>query len=82
MLFNRFYQPDIDIDSMRVVNVPQLSDSSELLLRLRWLAILAGNTSGTLAAGGGRGGRNAPRRMRSRKRHYGTSIGTRRRPRP
>jgi dihydroorotate dehydrogenase (fumarate) len=38
ILFNRFYQPDID--PLALETVPQhLSDSSELLLRLRWLAI-------------------------------------------
>ena len=38
VLFNRFYQPDIDVDELEVVPSLQLSDSSELLLRLRWLA--------------------------------------------
>lgn len=53
VLFNRFYQPDIDIEAMEIINTPQLSTSSELLLRLRWLAILAGQTPASLAVSGG-----------------------------
>ena len=53
VLFNRFYQPDIDIHELAVVPQLRLSDSSELLLRLRWLAILSGRCSMTLAASGG-----------------------------
>jgi dihydroorotate dehydrogenase (fumarate) len=53
VLFNRFYQPDID--PLRLAAVPQLhlSDSSELLLRLRWLAILYGRLRVSLAVSGG-----------------------------
>lgn len=39
ILFNRFYQPDIDIESLDLNRRLQLSDPSELLLRLRFLAI-------------------------------------------
>jgi dihydroorotate dehydrogenase (fumarate) len=53
VLFNRFYQPDIDIEELSVVPRLQLSDSSELLLRLRWLAILSGRCAASLAASGG-----------------------------
>ena len=53
VLFNRFYQPDIDIESLDVVPSLRLSDSSELLLRLRWLAVLSGRTRGSLAVSGG-----------------------------
>jgi dihydroorotate dehydrogenase (fumarate) len=53
VLFNRFYQPDIDLDMLDVVPRLQLSDPSELLLRLRWLAILSGRCPATLAASGG-----------------------------
>jgi dihydroorotate dehydrogenase (fumarate) len=53
VLFNRFYQPDIDLESMEVKRRLTLSDSSELLLRLRWLAILSGRISACLAAAGG-----------------------------
>ncbi len=42
VLFNRFYQPDIDVEALEVERKLQLSNSSELLLRLRWLAILSG----------------------------------------
>jgi dihydroorotate dehydrogenase (fumarate) len=52
VLFNRFYQPDIDVENLEVVRL-QLSDSSELLLRLHWLAILYGRVSATLAVTGG-----------------------------
>ncbi len=40
VLFNRFYQPDIDLAKMSVVPNLELSRSSELRLRLRWVAIL------------------------------------------
>jgi len=53
VLFNRFYQPDIDVEELEVVPTLQLSDSSELLLRLRWLAILSGHVKGSLACSGG-----------------------------
>ena len=53
ILFNRFYQPDIDPLTLETVPQLHLSDSSELLLRLRWLAILYGRLRGSLAASGG-----------------------------
>jgi dihydroorotate dehydrogenase (fumarate) len=53
VLFNRFYQPDIDVDELRPVPALRLSDSSELLLRLRWLAILSERVDLSLAASGG-----------------------------
>jgi dihydroorotate dehydrogenase (fumarate) len=53
VLFNRFYQPDIDVEALEVVPSLHLSDSSELLLRLHWLAILSGQVKATLAASGG-----------------------------
>lgn len=53
ILFNRFYQPDIDVEELSVVPQLHLSDSSELLLRLRWLAILSGRCTASLAASGG-----------------------------
>src|SRR5688572_11334924 len=53
VLFNRFYQPDIDIKTMApVVNVA-LSNSSELRLRLQWLAVLYGRVRPSLAVSGG-----------------------------
>jgi dihydroorotate dehydrogenase (fumarate) len=53
ILFNRFYQADIDVEQLEVAPTLHLSDSSELLLRLRWLAILAGRVKASLAASGG-----------------------------
>jgi len=53
VLFNRFYQPDIDPDALDAVPRLHLSDSSELLLRLRWLAILSGRVRPSLCATGG-----------------------------
>ena len=53
VLFNRFYQADIDPAELEAMPRLQLSDSSDLLLRLRWLAILAGQFGGSLAATGG-----------------------------
>jgi dihydroorotate dehydrogenase (fumarate) len=53
VLFNRFYQPDIDVEKLEVVPSLRLSDSSELLLRLRWLALLSGRITPSLAVSGG-----------------------------
>ena len=53
VLFNRFYQPDIDITTMTVSPQAELSTSAELLLRLRWLAILHGRVRPSLALSGG-----------------------------
>jgi dihydroorotate dehydrogenase (fumarate) len=52
-LFNRFYQPDIDLDAMRMTDELHLSHPDEALLRIRWIAILHGRTRLTLAATGG-----------------------------
>ena len=52
-LFNRFYQPDIDLDGLYVVDRLHLSSPDEALLRIRWLSILHGRTNLTLAATGG-----------------------------
>ena len=53
VLFNRFYQPDIDIKTSTVVARADLSTSAELLLRLRWIAILYGRVRASLALTGG-----------------------------
>ena len=53
VLFNRFYQPDIDIRTMRATPQVELSTSAELLLRLRWVAILHGRVKPSLAVTGG-----------------------------
>ena len=61
VLFNRFYQPDLDLDSNGVVPRLVLSTSEELRLPLRWIAILFGRLGISLAAttgvhtGAGRG---------------------------
>jgi len=52
-LFNRFYQPDIDLDELRMTDQLHLSTAEEALLRIRWVAILHGRTQMTLAATGG-----------------------------
>jgi dihydroorotate dehydrogenase (fumarate) len=53
VVFNRFYQPDIDIEQLDVVPNLRLSTADELRLRLRWLAILSSQTDMSLAATGG-----------------------------
>ena len=53
VLFNRFFQPDVDPDTLEVRPVLRLSEPSELLLRLRWLAILSPQVRGSLAVSGG-----------------------------
>jgi dihydroorotate dehydrogenase (fumarate) len=53
VLFNRFYQPEIDIEQLEVIPRLELSTSSELLLRLRWLAVLRDRVSASLAVSGG-----------------------------
>jgi dihydroorotate dehydrogenase (fumarate) len=53
VLFNRFYQPDIDPDALEGTRRLHLSRSSELPLRLRWLAILSGRVRPSLAVSGG-----------------------------
>jgi dihydroorotate dehydrogenase (fumarate) len=53
VLFNRFYQPDIDPENLEATHRLSLSTSSELPLRLRWLAILSGQIKASLAVTGG-----------------------------
>jgi dihydroorotate dehydrogenase (fumarate) len=53
VLFNRFYQPDLDIEHLEVVPNLTLSSSAELRLRLRWVAILYGHLRADLAVTGG-----------------------------
>ncbi len=53
VLFNRFYQPDFDIEQLDAKSQLKLSDPSELLLRLRWLAIISPHLRGSLSATGG-----------------------------
>ncbi len=53
VIFNRFYQPDLDIEELDVVPNLRLSTADELRLRLRWLAILSSQVKLSLAATGG-----------------------------
>lgn len=53
VLFNRFYQPDIELDRLEVTPRLSLSHSSELLVRLRWVAILYGHIQADMAVTGG-----------------------------
>lgn len=50
VMFNRFYQPDIDLDALEVAPNLNLSTSRELRLPLRWIAILYGRVKASLAA--------------------------------
>ena len=49
VLFNRFYQPDFDLEELEVVPNLVLSTSDELRLPLRWIAILYGNIQADFA---------------------------------
>ena len=53
VLFNRFYQPDLDLEQLEVVPTLALSTSQELLLRLHWTAIIFGTIGADLAITGG-----------------------------
>lgn len=53
VLFNRFYQPDIDLDALEVKPNLELSTSYDMRLPLRWIAILHGHIRGSLAATSG-----------------------------
>jgi len=53
VIFNRFYQPDIDLTTLTAAPRVELSTSAELLLRLRWIAALRGRVRASLALTGG-----------------------------
>jgi dihydroorotate dehydrogenase (fumarate) len=53
VLFNRFYQPEFDIEALEVVPRLHLSQPDELLPRLHWTAILHGHVKASLAVTGG-----------------------------
>ncbi len=53
VLFNRFYQPDYDLEALEVVPNLILSNSHELLLRLHWIAVIYGSIKADLALTGG-----------------------------
>jgi dihydroorotate dehydrogenase (fumarate) len=50
VLFNRFYQPDFDLEELEVVPNLELSSASEIRLPLMWIAILHGRVEASLAA--------------------------------
>lgn len=52
VLFNRFYQPDIDIEELRTIPTLRLSTSGGLNTRLRWIAIVFGRTNLELSLSG------------------------------
>jgi dihydroorotate dehydrogenase (fumarate) len=52
-LFNRFYQPDIDLETLRIKPQLELSTPMESLLRIRWIALIRGRIDISLAATGG-----------------------------
>lgn len=52
-IFNRFYQPDIDLETLQVVPKLELSTAQEALLRIRWTALLYGRVNLSLAVTGG-----------------------------
>lgn len=53
VLFNRFFEPDFDIDTLEIVNSMDLSNASEIRLPLLWLGILYGKIKSSLAATSG-----------------------------
>jgi dihydroorotate dehydrogenase (fumarate) len=53
VLFNRFYQPDIDLTKLRLLNDLQLSKATEMGLPLMWIAVLSGRIDASLAASTG-----------------------------
>jgi len=53
VLFNRFYQPDFDLENLEVIPNLALSNSSELLMRLHWVAVLYGQIKADMAITGG-----------------------------
>lgn len=52
-LFNRFYQPDINIETLNIDSSLKLSDPDECLLRMHWIAIVRDHVNLSLAATGG-----------------------------
>jgi dihydroorotate dehydrogenase (fumarate) len=53
VMFNRFYQPDFNLDSLEVTPSLSLSDSNTLLLRLHWVALMFGHLRADMAVTGG-----------------------------
>ena len=53
VLFNRFFAPDIDVETLSVTPATDLFASGELRLRLQWIAMLKGHIDASLAIAGG-----------------------------
>lgn len=53
VLFNRFYQPDVDLETLEIQPRLELSQASEIRLPLLWIAVLYGNVKASLAASRG-----------------------------
>ena len=53
VLFNRFYQPDIDLETLHITPNLELSTAQEALLRIRWIALIRNHVELSLAATGG-----------------------------
>jgi dihydroorotate dehydrogenase (fumarate) len=53
VLFNRFYEPDIDLATLRPTPSLDLSDPADIRLPLMWISLLAGRADCGLAASGG-----------------------------
>lgn len=53
VLFNRFYQPDIDLETLHIKPRLELSSPVESLLRIRWIALIRSRVELSLAASGG-----------------------------
>lgn len=53
VMFNRFYQPDFDLENLDVISDLNLSTSAELRQRLRWVAILYGRINADMVITGG-----------------------------
>lgn len=52
-LFNRFYQPDVDLETLKIKPHIELSNSMESLLRIRWIALIRDHVNLSIAATGG-----------------------------
>ena len=53
ILFNRFYQPDVDIENLKIVPAREFSAPQEMALALRWIALLSGEIEADFAAATG-----------------------------
>ncbi len=50
VLFNRYYRADIDIEKLKVINGPIISNPEEMLVSLQWIALLYGKIKSGLSA--------------------------------